>query len=306
MSFNIAFMGTPEFSVPTLDALIKNKFNTICAYTQPPKKSKRGKKVNPSPVEEFCKKNKINFRNPTNLNNKEEFKIFKELSPDVVIVVAYGQIIPKNFLSIAKFGFINIHASLLPKWRGAAPIQRAIMNGDEKIGVSIMKIEEKLDSGPIIASKEIELNQNVTHGEIEKKLSVIGANLLVENLKRLEGGDLKFTVQVHSEATYAKKIDKNETKIDWSLDATKVLARIHGLSPNPGAWFEHKRERFKVLRANKFSASGKPGTLLDENLTIACKSDSIQILEIQRQGKNKQATKDFLLGKKISKGTILT
>ena len=306
MSFNIAFMGTPEFSVPTLDALIKNKFNTICAYTQPPKKSKRGKKVNPSPVEEFCKKNKINFRNPANLNNKEEFKIFKELSPDVVIVVAYGQIIPKNFLSIAKFGFINIHASLLPKWRGAAPIQRAIMNGDEKIGVSIMKIEEKLDSGPIIASKEIELNQNVTHGEIEKKLSVIGANLLVENLKRLEGGDLKFTAQDHSEATYAKKIDKNETKIDWSLDATKVLARIHGLSPNPGAWFEHKRERFKVLRANKFSASGKPGALLDENLTIACKSDSIQILEIQRQGKNKQATKDFLLGKKINKGTILT
>ena len=306
MSFNIAFMGTSEFSVPTLDALIKNKFNTICVYTQPPKKSKRGQKVNPSPVEEFCKKNKINFRNPTNLNNKEEFKIFKELSPDVVIVVAYGQIIPKNFLSIAKFGFINIHASLLPKWRGAAPIQRAIMNGDKKIGVSIMKIEEKLDSGPIVASKEIELNQNATHGEIEKKLSVIGANLLVENLKRLEGGDLKFTAQVHSEATYAKKIDKNETKIDWSLDATKVLARIHGLSPNPGAWFEHKSERFKVLRANKFSASGKPGTLLDENLTIACKSDSIQILEIQRQGKNKQATKDFLLGKKINKGTILT
>ena len=306
MSFNIAFMGTPEFSVPTLDALIKNKFNTICAYTQPPKKSKRGKKVNSSPVEEFCKKNKINFRNPTNLNNKEEFKIFKELSPDVVIVVAYGQIIPKNFLSIAKFGFINIHASLLPKWRGAAPIQRAIMNGDEKIGVSIMKIEEKLDSGPIIASKEIELNQNATHGEIEKKLSVIGANLLVENLKRLEGDDLKFTAQVHSEATYAKKIDKNETKIDWSLDATKVLARIHGLSPTPGSWFEHASERFKVLRANKFSASGQPGTLLDENLTIACKSDSIQILEIQRQGKNKQTTKDFLLGKKISKGTILT
>ena len=305
MSFNIAFMGTPEFSVPTLDALIKNKFNTICAYTQPPKKSKRGKKVNPSPVEEFCKKNKINFRNPTNLNNKEEFKIFKELSPDVVIVVAYGQIIPKNFLSIAKFGFINIHASLLPKWRGAAPIQRAIMNGDEKIGVSIMKIEEKLDSGPIIASKEIELNQNVTHGEIEKKLSVIGANLLVENLKRLEGGDLKFTAQVHSEATYAKKIDKNETKINWNLDAHKVLAHIHGLSPSPGAWFEYENERFKVLRANKFLASGNPGTLLDENLTIACKSDSIKILEIQRQGKNKQSTKGFLLGKKINKGSIL-
>ena len=305
MSFNIAFMGTPEFSVPTLDALIKNKFNTICVYTQSPKKSKRGQKVNPSPVEEFCKKNKINFRNPTNLNNKEEFKIFKELSPDVVIVVAYGQIIPKNFLSIAKFGFINIHASLLPKWRGAAPIQRAIMNGDKKIGVSIMKIEEKLDSGPIVASKEIELNQNATHGEIEKKLSVIGANLLVENLKRLEGGDLKFTAQVHSEATYAKKIDKNETKIDWSLNANKVLRHIHGLSPNPGAWFEFENERFKILRAQISTKEGKAGSVLDENLTIGCKSASIKILELQRQGKNKQTTKNFLLGNKIDKGTIL-
>ena len=306
MSLKIVFMGTPEFSVPTLDALIKNKFNIVRAYTQPPKKSKRGHKINSSPIEEFCKKNEINFENPINLNSDEEFKIFKELSPDIVVVVAYGQIIPKIFLNVAKFGFINIHASLLPKWRGAAPIQRAIMNGDKKIGVSIMKIEEKLDSGPVSASKEIELDQNVTHGEIEKKLSVMGANLLVENLKRLERGNSKFTGQVHSEATYAKKIDKGETKINWSLDATKVLAHIHGLSPSPGAWFEHEGERFKVLRAIKFSASGNPGVLLDENLTIACKSDSIQILEIQRQGKNKQTTKDFLLGKKISKGTILT
>ena len=153
MSLTIVFMGTPEFSVPTLDALIKNKFNIVRAYTQPPKKSKRGHKINPSPIEEFCKKNKINFKNPINLNSDEEFKIFKELSPDIVVVVAYGQIIPKIFLNITKFGFINIHASLLPKWRGAAPIQRAIMNGDKKIGVSIMKIEEKLDSGPVLASK---------------------------------------------------------------------------------------------------------------------------------------------------------
>ena len=235
MSLKIVFMGTPEFSVPTLDALIKNKFNIVRVYTRPPKKSKRGHKINSSPIEEFCKKNKINFKNPINLNSDEEFKIFKELSPDIVVVVAYGQIIPKNFLNVAKFGFINIHASLLPKWRGAAPIQRAIMNGDKKIGVSIMKIEEKLDSGPVLASKEIELDQNATHGEIEKKLSVMGANLLVENLKRLERDNSKFIGQVHSEATYAKKIDKDETKIYWSLDATKVLAHIHGLSPSPGA-----------------------------------------------------------------------
>jgi methionyl-tRNA formyltransferase len=298
-------MGTPEFSVPTLDALIKNKFNIVRVYTQPPKKSKRGHKINSSPIEEFCKKNKINFKNPINLNSDEEFKIFKELSPDIVVVVAYGQIIPKNFLNITKFGFINIHASLLPKWRGAAPIQRAIMNGDKKIGVSIMKIEEKLDSGPVLASKEIELGQNVTHGEIEKTLSVMGANLLVENLKRLERGNSKFIGQVHSEATYAKKIDKGETKINWSLDATKVLAHIHGLSPIPGAWFEYENERFKVLRAKISTVNGKPSYVLDDNLTVACKSNSIQILELQRQGKNKQTAKEFLLGKKINSGSIL-
>ena len=305
MSLKIVFMGTPEFSVPTLEALIKNKFSIVTVYTQPPKKSKRGQKINLSPIEEFSKKNKINIRNPINLDNDEEFKIFKKLSPDIVIVVAYGQIIPKNFLNIAKFGFINIHASLLPKWRGAAPIQRAIMNGDKKIGVSIMKIEEKLDSGPVLASKEIELGQNATHGEIEKTLSVMGANLLVENLKRLERGNSKFTGQVHSEATYAKKIDKGETKINWSLDATKVLAHIHGLSPIPGAWFEYENERFKVLRAKISTVNGKPSYVLDDNLTVACKSNSIQILELQRQGKNKQTAKEFLLGKKINSGSIL-
>ena len=305
MSFKIVFMGTPEFSLPTLEALIENKFNVVSVYTQPPTKSKRGQKINVSPIEEFSKKNKINFKNPINLNSDEELKIFKELSPDIVVVVAYGQIISKIFLNIAKFGFINIHASLLPKWRGAAPIQRAIMNGDKKIGVSIMKIEEKLDSGPVLASKEIELGQNATHGEIEKTLSVMGANLLVENLKRLERGNSKFIGQVHSEATYAKKIDKGETKINWSLDATKVLAHIHGLSPTPGAWFEYENERFKVLRAKISTVNGKPSYVLDDNLTVACKSNSIQILELQRQGKNKQTAKEFLLGKKINSGSIL-
>jgi len=305
MSFKIVFMGTPEFSLPTLEALIENKFNVVSVYTQPPTKSKRGQKINVSPIEEFSKKNKINFKNPINLNSDEELKIFKELSPDIVVVVAYGQIISKNFLNIAKFGFINIHASLLPKWRGAAPIQRAIMNGDKKIGVSIMKIEEKLDSGPVLASKEIELGQNATHGEIEKTLSVMGANLLVENLKRLERDNSKFIGQVHSEATYAKKIDKGETKINWSLDATKVLAHIHGLSPIPGAWFEYENERFKVLRAKISTVNGKPSYVLDDNLTVACKSNSIQILELQRQGKNKQTAKEFLLGKKINSGSIL-
>ena len=306
MPLNIVFMGTPEFSVPTLEALIKNKFNILKVYTQPPKKSKRGQKINPSPVENFCIRNKVDFNNPLNLNNNEELNTFKRLSPDVVVVVAYGQIIPKFFLYKVKFGFINIHASLLPKWRGAAPIQRAIMNNDEKIGISIMKIAEKLDTGPVLISKELELDKNETHGEVEKKLSIMGANLLIESLRNLEEGTSKFINQNHSEATYAKKIDKNETKINWNLDASKVLAHIHGLSPSPGSWFEYEKERFKVLKAKISTDKGKPSSVLDENLTIGCKSNSIQILKLKRQGKNTQTSKDFLLGKKISKGSILS
>jgi len=305
MSLNIVFMGTPEFSVPALELLLKNKFNIVKVYTQPPKKSKRGQKINPSPIEEYCKKNKISFRNPEILNTQEELKIFKELSANLIIVVAYGKIIPKNFLNLIKFGFINIHASLLPKWRGAAPIQRAIMNGDKKIGVSIMKIQEKLDSGPILASKEFELDKNENHGEIEKKLSLEGANLLIESLKSIKNGNSKFVDQDASKATYAKKIDKNETKINWNKDANKVLAHIHGLSPNPGAWFEFDKERFKVLKAKVSSENGKTGYVIDDNLTIGCKTEAIQILELQRQGKKKQTTKEFLLGKKITKGIIL-
>ena len=305
MSLNIAFMGTPEFSVPTLDALIKNKFNIVKVYTQPPKKSKRGQKINPSPVEEYCKTNKISFRNPLTLNSTEEFECFRDLNINLAVVVAYGQIIPTNYLKIAKLGFINVHASLLPRWRGAAPIQRAIMNEDKKIGISIMKIEEKLDSGPVLTTKEFELDQNATHGDIEKKISIEGANLLVQNLKSIEAEEAKFTNQDHSQATYAKKIDKQETKIHWKIDAKKVLAHIHGLSPSPGAWFEFEGERFKILRAKISSENGKPGYVLDENLTIGCGSNSIQILELQRQGKNKQTTKEFLLGKKISKGSII-
>ena len=305
MPLKIVFMGTPEFSVPALNLLIKKKYNILKVYTQPPQKSKRGQKVNFSAIGNFCQKNEINFNNPSNLNNQEEIEDFKLLSPDIVVVVAYGQLIPKAFLKLPKFGFINIHASLLPKWRGAAPIQRAIINGDKKIGVSIMKIQEKLDTGPILSSKQIDLDKNSTHGEVEKKLSLIGADLLVESLKSIENGTLKFIEQASKDATYAKKIDKKESKINWKLDADKVLAHVHGLSPSPGAWFNYENERFKVLKAQISLKRGKQGSVVDENLTIACQSNSIQILELQRQGKNKQTAKEFLLGKKISKNTIL-
>ena len=306
MSLKIVFMGTPEFSVPTLEVLINKKFEIISIYTQPPKKSKRGQKLNISPVQKFSEENNLPIRNPDNLNNDKEYNFIKSLSADIAVVVAYGKLIPKDILKTTKLGFINIHASLLPKWRGAAPIQRAIMNGDKKTGVSIMKIEEELDCGPIIASRELELDTSATYGETAKKLSETGANLLIESLKKIESGNSKFVEQVHSEATYAKKINKKETKINWNSNADKVIAQIHGLNPNPGAWFEFEKERIKVWKAKKLLANGRPGAVLEENLTVACKSDSIQILEIQREGKNKQLTQDFLLGKKISKNSLLT
>ena len=305
MSLKIVFMGTPEFSVPTLEALINKKFEIISIYTQPPKKSKRGQKLNISPVQKFSDKNNLPVRNPDNLNNDKEYNFIKSLSADIAVVVAYGKLIPKDILKTTKLGFINIHASLLPKWRGAAPIQRAIMNGDKKTGVSIMKIEEELDCGPIIASRELELDTSATYGDTAKKLSETGANLLIESLKKIESGNSKFVEQVHSEATYAKKINKKEAKINWNSNADKVIAQIHSLNPNPGAWFEFEKERIKVWKAKKLLVNGRPGTVLEENLTVACKSDSIQILEIQREGKNKQLTRDFLLGKKISKNSLL-
>ncbi len=179
------------------------------------------------------------------------------------------------------------------------------MNGDKTIGVSIMKIEEKLDSGPVLSSEEIKINHNSTYGEIESKLSILGAELLIYTLQNLINGKVKLINQIHAQATYAKKISKDETKINWNLDSDFVLAHIHGLSPWPGAWFEYKGDRFKVLKATKSLLSGKMGTVIDDNLTIACKSNSIQILELQKEGKNKQTTKEFLLGNKINKGVNL-
>ena len=306
MSLKIVFMGTPEFSVPTLKELLNNNFEILSVYTQSPKKSKRGQKINISAVQEFSEKNNLPVRNPESLKNNEEYNFIKSLSADVAVVIAYGKLIPKEILKTTKLGFLNIHASLLPRWRGAAPIQRAIMNGDKTTGVSVMKLEEKLDSGPVMALSQLKLDSNSTYGETEKKLSEIGANLLIESLKKIESGNSKFLEQVHSEATYAKKINKNENKINWNTTADKIIAQIHGLNPSPGAWFEFEKKRLKVWKAKKLLAEGKPGIVLDENLTVACKSNSIQILEIQREGRNKQLTKNFLLGKKISKNSLLT
>ena len=299
-------MGTPNFSVPIMKSLYQNGYPICAVYTQPPKKSMRGQKINKSPIQKLAENFNLNIRNPNFLNQKEELKYFKSLNADIVIVVAYGQVIPKEFLSLSKHGFINIHASLLPKWRGAAPIQRAIMNLDEVTGISVMKIVEKLDSGPIMLKKEIKLSNEMNTEDVSNQLSKIGSEIISDCLDLIEIGKAKFVEQDHSKATYAKKINKEEAKINWNEDALKIIAKINGLYQNPGAWFLFQGERHKVLKATLSDLKGQPGSVLDGNLTIACGGKSIKIHEIQRQGKSKQKTTEFLLGSKIKKDLTLS
>ncbi len=302
----IVFMGTPNFSVPILKSLYQNGYPICAVYTQPPKKSMRGQKTNKSPIQKLAENLSLNVRNPNFLNqNEEELKYFKSLSADIVIVVAYGQLIPKEFLDLSKNGFINIHASLLPKWRGAAPIQRAIMNLDEVTGISVMRINEKLDAGPTMLKKEIKLDNEMNAEDVSNQLSKIGSEIISDCLDLIEISKAKFVEQDHSKATYAKKINKEEAKIKWDEDAIKIIAKINGLYLNPGAWFLFQGERYKILKAILSDLGGQSGTVLDDNLTVACGTKSIKIQEIQRQGKSKQKAKEFLLGSKIKKSLAL-
>ena len=232
-------MGTPEFAVPTLEAL-KNSNNEILAvYCQPASKANRGQKLLDSKVGGLAKKLSLNLRTPKTLDSDEEFKFFSLLKPDIAVVVAYGQIIPKRFLDIPKLGFINVHASLLPKWRGAAPIQRSIMNLDKETGISIMKIVEKLDAGPVIQQDKINLNENIDTSMLSKLLSQLGAKSLMNVIEKFENNEISFVEQNHNEATYAKKITKEEAELKWNQNAKIILAKINGLNPNPGAWFKY-------------------------------------------------------------------
>ena len=302
MSQKIVFMGTPEFAVPTLEKLLKSNHKILTVYSQPPSKANRGQKIKPSDVESFSKKNALNVRTPLKLDTDEEYNFIKNLKPDIVVVIAYGKIIPKKFLNLAKQGFINVHASLLPKWRGAAPIQRSIMNLDNETGVSIMKITENLDTGPVINQAKIPINENTDAKILTKVLSQLGAKTLLDSINKIVDGTAKFEEQDHSLATYAKKISKAEGKIEWNVSAKKILAKINGLNPNPGAWFEYKKERFKIWKAEIANGNGEPGKTLNDKLIIACKEGSIKILEIQKEGKGRQEIDQFLLGNKIKQG----
>ena len=301
-------MGTPIFAVPVLKSLSQNGFTIPVVYTQPPQKSHRGQKINKSPIQFISETLNIYFRCPENLNkNNEEYEFIKSLNADLAIVVAYGQIIPKEYLNLTKKGFINIHGSILPKWRGAAPIQRSIMNLDNETGISIMKMNEKLDSGPVSNTYKIKLNQNFNAREISEKLALLAADKILDNVNDILKDNAKFVKQDESKASYAKKIDKMEGKINWNDKASNILGKINGLFPNPGAFFNFDGERYKILRAVIGNGSGKAGMVLSDQLEIACTNNqSIKILQIQRQGKNAQKIDEFMRGSNIKKGSLIS
>ena len=306
MSKKIIFMGTPMFAVPILKSLYQNGYPISAVYTQPPQKSNRGQRINKSPIQGISETLNIDFRCPESLNNEEEYEFLKKMNPDLAIVVAYGQIIPKKFLTLTKKGFINIHASILPKWRGAAPIQRAIMNLDEEIGISIMKITEKLDSGPVSNVYKFKLDKSNNAQEISENLSLLAADQILDNIDDILDDKAKFFEQDHSKATYAKKINKKEGQIDWRLGASKIIGQINGLFPSPGAFFIFNGERYKILKAEIGNNFGEFGEVVSDNLEVACgNNQTIKILEIQRQGKNPQKISEFMLGSKIKKGSII-
>ena len=299
-------MGTPMFAVPILKKLYQNGYQVSVVYTQPPKKSNRGQQLNISPVQGISETLGIDVRSPSYLNgNQEEINFIKNLNADLAIVVAYGKIIPNEILSLTKKGFINIHASLLPKWRGAAPIQRSIMNLDKETGISIMRIINELDAGPVSKNYKISISDNDNFLTLSEKLSSLASEKLLENIDDILEDKLAFYDQNNLEATYAKKILKSEGKINWNEKGEKIIGKINGLNPFPGAWFIYNGERYKILKAELGNKKGNPGIVSNDNLEVFCKFNSLKIIEIQREGKKLQKINEFLLGSQIKQGSNL-
>tara|TARA_Y100000992_G_scaffold111040_1_gene72309 strand:- start:3101 stop:4021 length:921 start_codon:yes stop_codon:yes gene_type:complete len=300
----IVFMGTSVFAVKILKSLYQNGYPIATVYTQAPKKSNRGMRVTKSPVHSISETLSLEVRTPVTLkNNQEEYEYLKDIDADMCLVIAYGQIIPESFLNLTKKGFINIHASLLPKYRGAAPIQRAIMNLEKKTGISIMKINSQLDEGPVCKSYEIDIDEKDSSDDLSEKLSDLAVEKILDDIDDILDDKAKFKDQDHSKATYAKKINKKESSIDWNTPAKSVIAKINGLN---GAHFIFQGARYKILKAELNNLSGKPGEIIGDSLEIACKEKSIKVMMIQREGKKPQKTAEFLLGSQIKKGLFLS
>ena len=299
----LAFMGTPEFAVPTLDALVAAGHDVVAVYTQPPRPANRGKKLTPSAVQHRAEELGLRVRSPLSLRQEDAQADFAALGLDVAIVAAYGLILPPAVLDAPTHGCLNVHGSLLPRWRGAAPVQRAILAGDANSGVMVMQMEAGLDTGPVRATTEIEIGHKTT-GQLSMALAELGAELMVRVLADL--GAFPCVAQPQEGVTYAAKIDKAETKLDFSLSAAAVERQIRAFNPTPGAWFEFDGDRFRVLAADIVAAHGATGEIMDDQLTIACGINAIRPTLIQRAGKPIMPTADLLRGKAIPTGTILT
>ena len=299
----VIFMGTPAFSVPALDALVAAGHEVVAVYSQPPRPAGRGKRPRPSPVQARAEALGLLVRHPESLKRPETQAEFAALGADVAVVVAYGLILPRAVLDAPRMGCLNIHASLLPRWRGAAPIHRAIMAGDAETGVCIMAMEAGLDTGPVLLREAVAIGATETTGQLHDRLSALGARLIVEALARLD--TLAPEPQPEAGVTYAARIDKAEARIDWARPAGQLDRLIRGLSPFPGAWFEAGGERIKVLGSCLAEGSGAPGEVLDDALTVACGAGAVRLLRLQRAGRAAQDAPEFLRGMSLAPGTYL-
>ena len=305
----IVFMGTPDFAVPTLSALVGHGHEIVACYTRAPAPAGRGMALRPSPVHEAANRFSIPVLTPSTLKTDEAVAEFLGHQADVAIVVAYGMILPKAILDIPPLGCLNLHASLLPRWRGAAPIQRAIMAGDAETGVAVMKMAEGLDTGPVGMIEKLTIMPNLTAGEAHDRLAILGADLMIRAIAALSRGGLIFVEQSQEGVEYAKKLTNEECRIDWSKPASIIHNQVRGLSPFPGAFtmadFGKGPERLKILRTELMQRSGKAGTVMDEHLTVGCGESSVRLIDVQRAGSKPMSASEFLRGSTLSVGTVI-
>jgi methionyl-tRNA formyltransferase len=305
----LAFLGTPDFAVVSLAALLEAGHDIVCVYSQPPAPRGRGQALRPSPIHAFAESHGLQVRTPRSMKPDEEIAAFAALEVDAAVVVAFGQILKPGVLEAPRLGCFNLHGSLLPRWRGAAPIQRAVMAGDAITGVQVMRMSEGLDEGAVLATATTRISQYDTAGTVHDRLAELGAKLLVETLPQIEAGDAVETLQSEEGVTYARKVTSAEARIDWSLSAEAVDRQIRGLSPFPGAWFEAPSSRgttrVKALLSRVEDADGAPGEALDDQLLIACGEGAVRLLELQREGRGRQASEEFVRGFALPAGTAL-
>ena len=302
-NYRILFMGTAPFAVPSLKKIVSSNNHLVGVYTSPAKKANRGMKLSISPVAEFAEAENIEISSPPSISSSEELKKLQEMNLDMIIVVAYGLILPEEVINLPKLGCFNVHASLLPRWRGAAPIQRAMIEGDQTTGVTIMKMDKGLDTGDIGLQKEIKIEQQ-NYSELEKELANEGAKLLINFIDRLDGS-IQFAKQNDTQACYAKKIQKQEALIDWTENAEKINRRINAYNPSPCAWFSLNNKRIKILKAEVIHEKGEAGKIMNEEFLIGCGINSIRPLLLRVEGKQDCTINDFLLGHKIEVGSYI-